>query len=205
MGHHQQRTALLIIDMINDFQFRHGKTLAQQSKRIAENILLIKQAAKSNGIPMIYVNDHYNLWRANIDSIVSHCLNEVSRDVIQSMEPEKDDYFLIKPKHSGFYGTALNTLLRQLDVNHLILTGIAGNICVLFTANDAYMREYELTIPYDCTASNNKEDNDYALRMMKNVLKATICSTHKLIGNFSPAEALHGSIDHSQSQQLFPH
>ena len=79
---------------------------------------------------------------------------------------------MIKPKHSAFYGTALNTLLQQLNVDTLILTGIAGNICVLFTANDAYMREYNFMIPEDCIASNNDKDNKYALTMMKNVLTA---------------------------------
>ena len=66
----------------------------------------------------------------------------------------------------------LNTLLHQLKVDTLILTGIAGNICVLFTANDAYMREYKLLVPEDCIASNNDHDNQYALTMMENVLKA---------------------------------
>lgn len=65
-------------------------------------------------------------------------------------------------------------------MNRLIITGIAGNICVLFTANDAYMREYSITIPKDCTASNNDEDNDFALTMMENVLFAEI-TTEKQI------------------------
>ncbi|MCY7801764.1 cysteine hydrolase family protein, partial [Bacillus haynesii] len=90
------------------------------------------------------------------------------------------DYFLIKPKHSAFYGTALETLLHELHVDHLIITGVAGNICVLFTANDAYMREYDITIPRDCIASNNEKDNEYALTMMENVLFANITTAKEI-------------------------
>lgn len=76
--------------------------------------------------------------------------------------------------HSAFYETALHTLLTEQKVKRVIITGIAGNICVLFTANDAYMREYNITIPKDCIASNSDEDNQFALTIMKDVLFAEI-------------------------------
>jgi len=79
---------------------------------------------------------------------------------------------VLKPKHSGFFSTTLETLLHYLGSRTLILTGIAGNFCVLFTANDAYMRDYELVIPSDCTASNTAEENRQALALMRKFLKA---------------------------------
>ena len=167
------KTALLIIDMINDFNFDAGEALAEHTMKIIDPILMLKKNFNKKDLPVIYINDHYNLWQADFEKIMDFCTNEKSEEIINKISPEKDkDYFLIKPKHSAFYGTALNTLLQQLDVDSLILTGIAGNICVLFTANDAYMREYNLIIPEDCIASNNDEDNQYALTMMKNVLSA---------------------------------
>lgn len=167
------KTALLIIDMINDFNFTEGEALAAKSKRIVEPILKLKSNFYKKELPVIYINDHYNLWQADFEKIMDYCTNETSSEIITKIAPKKDqDYFLIKPKHSAFYGTALHTLLQQLKVESLVLTGIAGNICVLFTANDAYMREYELIIPEDCLASNSDEDNEYALTMMKNVLRA---------------------------------
>ena len=128
---------------------------------------------KEKGFPIIYINDHYDLWQADFDKIIDTCKNTGNAQLIEKIKPQKDEFFLIKPKHSAFYGTALNTLLKQLKVETLILTGIAGNICVLFTANDAYMREYQLWIPEDCIASASKEDNLYALTMMNHVLKAS--------------------------------
>jgi nicotinamidase-related amidase len=88
--------------------------------------------------------------------------------------PDEDDYFVLKPKHSGFYGTSLDLLLKHLGAHNLILAGIAGNNCVLFTANDSYMRDFKLFVPADCSVSIDPEDNDYALRQMQKVLKADI-------------------------------
>lgn len=168
----QRQSALLIIDMINDFQFDHGDILSKKASQLTAPILSLKQHFYKKNDPVIYINDHYNLWKADIDSIVNYCSNSRSKAIIDKLKPEKQDYFLIKPKHSAFYETALHTLLQQLKVDSLVLAGIAGNICVLFTANDAYMREYHLIVPKDCIVSNNNEDNQYALTMMQEVLKA---------------------------------
>jgi nicotinamidase-related amidase len=169
-----KNSALLIIDIINDFEFEHGKILAEKTLHIVDPLKQLKDYFKKEQLPVIYVNDHYNLWQANLDKIVSHCQNPLSKTILNEVKPDVDDYFLIKPKHSAFYGTALQTLLHQLHVDTLVLTGIAGNICVLFTANDAYMREYQLIIPRDCIASVDDQDQTYALTMMRNVLKAEI-------------------------------
>lgn len=96
------------------------------------------------------------------------------------LRPEEDDYFVLKPKHSGFFSTTLETLLRYLDSRRLIITGIAGNFCVLFTANDAYMRDYDLIIPSDCTVSNTPEENREALVLMRKFLKADTRPSTKL-------------------------
>jgi nicotinamidase-related amidase len=174
MTTYPQNSALLIIDVINNFEFEHGKILAEKTLHIVSPLKGLKDYFKKEQLPVIYVNDHYNLWQANLDKIILKCQNPLSEKILQELSPCEDDYFLIKPKHSAFYGTALHTLLNQLHVNTLVLTGIAGNICVLFTANDAYMREYQLIIPRDCMASVDDQDQTYALTMMENVLKAEI-------------------------------
>lgn len=178
-----QNSALLIIDVINNFEFEHGKILAKKTLHIVNPLKQLKNYFKKQKLPIIYVNDHYNLWQANLDKIVKACQNPLSEMILQEIKPDEDDYFLIKPKHSAFYETALNTLLQQLHVNTLVLTGIAGNICVLFTASDAYMRDYQLIIPRDCMASVDDQDQSYALTMMKNVLKAEIIFSNDYIEN----------------------
>lgn len=173
--------ALLIVDMINNFEFDMGETLAKKTEKIVPHILSLKEHARQNEWPIIYINDHYGLWQADIKNIQQECTNERSKDIITKIAPVDADYFLIKPKHSAFYETALHTLLTELQVRHIIITGIADNICVLFTANDAYMREYSITIPKDCIASNSDEDNEFALTMMENVLFAEITTEEQII------------------------
>jgi nicotinamidase-related amidase len=172
-----KQSALLIIDMINDFNFEHGPILAEKARNIVPNILEWKEQFQKHKAPIIYINDHYNLWQANMDKIIATCMNKQSREIIEHIRPREDDYFLIKPHYSAFYDTPLHTLLQSLHINHLIITGIAGNICVLFTANDAYMRKYDISVPSNCIASNSDEDNTYALRMMEHVLHADITPT----------------------------
>lgn len=108
---------------------------------------------KEKGFPIIYINDHYDLWQADFDKIIDKCRNVGNASLIEGIKTSTGRIFSHQAKHSAFYGTALNTLLKRLNVDTLIITGIAGNICVLFTANDAYMREYKLWIPKDCIAS----------------------------------------------------
>jgi nicotinamidase-related amidase len=175
-----QHIALLIIDMINDFKFGYGPVLAKKALNMTEPILKLKRHFKKNNLPVIYINDHYQLWQANLPRLIDHCTNEQSEPILRKLAPKEDEYFLMKPKHSAFYDTPLETLLRELTINTLVLTGIAGNICVLFTANDAYMRGYQLIIPSDCIASNDYRDNEYALLMMKNVLKANIFTSSEI-------------------------
>ncbi|MFG6113546.1 isochorismatase family cysteine hydrolase [Halobacillus sp. MO56] len=169
-----EQSALIYIDVINDFQFTHGKELLEQTYRILPAMMNLKQHARAHGIPIIYINDHYASWRADLQQIYQHCLNDGNKKLLEAIRPDDGDYFLIKPKHSGFYQSSLQSLLYELGVKRLILSGIAGNICVLFTANDAYMREYELWIPENTIASNDPNDNQYALTMMENVLKADV-------------------------------
>ncbi|MCR8851141.1 cysteine hydrolase [Rossellomorea sp. SC111] len=174
-------TALLVIDIMNPFDFKHGETLAQHTAMIVDPINSLRRYCMKHKFPTIYINDHYELWKADYKEIYQKCHNKMSDSIMTSLQPMEDDYFLIKPKHSAFYGTALNTLLHHLSVKNLIITGIAGNICVLFTANDAYMREFNLMVPSDAIASVSEEDNHYALTMMKNVLKAKIDPTREIL------------------------
>jgi nicotinamidase-related amidase len=166
--------ALLIIDVINDFNFPEAPLLLSNALPIAENIARLKINAKKEGIPVIYVNDNFGQWQSDKRKLIDYCLQQPGREFIEPIIPSEDDYFVIKPKHSGFFSTPLSSLLNELKIQTLLLCGVAGNICVLFTANDAYMRGYTIYTPSDCTASNVKEDNDRALILMEKTLQADI-------------------------------
>jgi len=166
--------ALILIDVINDLEFPEGDQLLDLALPMAERIAELKKRATEAGVPSIYVNDNFGRWQSDFNVQVDHCLNDGVRGqpIVELLQPDEDDYFVLKPKHSGFFSTTLDILLSYLQVKTLILTGVAANICVLFTANDAYMRDYHLIVPSDCVASNTKQENDNALDQMRKVLKA---------------------------------
>jgi len=172
----KSNAALLLIDVISDFDFPEGEQLLRLAMPVGKNIARLKQRAKAAGIPSIYVNDNFGRWQSDFKKIVAHCRREGGRGkpFVELLLPDTDDYFVLKPKHSGFYSTTLSLLLTHLGATNLILTGIAGNNCVLFTANDAYMRDFKLFIPADCVVSNTEEENQHALKQMKTVLKADV-------------------------------
>jgi nicotinamidase-related amidase len=169
-------TALLLIDVINDLDFEGSQALVAQAEPMAVRLAALKRRATGAGVPCIYINDNFGRWRSDFRQTVAHCTARSSpgHRVSRRLRPTRRDYFVLKPKHSGFFDTTLDTLLETLRVRRLILAGIAGNICVLFTANDAYMRDLKLFVPADCVVSNTPADNDQALRQLQGVLKANV-------------------------------
>lgn len=175
-------TALLLIDVINDLAFDGSAALVTQAESMAGPLARLKQRAAAAGVPAIYINDNFGQWRSDFRRTVAHCTARSSpgRRVSRRLRPTTRDYFVLKPRHSGFFDTTLDTLLDALRIRRVILTGIAGNICVLFTANDAYMREYRILAPSDCIVSNTVADNEYALRQIRKVLKGNIVPSTQL-------------------------
>ena len=169
-------TALLLIDVINDLEFEGGEKLLTQALPMAVSLAAVKRRAKAAGIPAIYVNDNFGRWRSEFAELVRHCLEEDVRGcpVVAHLVPEKDDYFALKPKHSAFFQTNLEILLSYLGASTLMLTGLASDICVLFSANDAYMRDFKIVIPSDCVASEDANRDQQALMLMQRVLKANL-------------------------------
>jgi nicotinamidase-related amidase len=165
--------SLLILDMLNTFDFPEAPQLEPRARKAARQIAKLKKRAKQAGMPVIYVNDNFEQWQSDRHKIFEACTQEGCRGktIAEILEPTDDDYFILKPKHSGFYFTNLDVLLKYLKIKTLVLTGIAGNICVLFTAHDAHMREYEVAVPRDCMASNTPADDRYTVHQLSKVLK----------------------------------
>jgi nicotinamidase-related amidase len=175
-------SALLLIDVINDLAFEGSDVLVAQAEPMAVRLAALKRRATAAGVPSIYINDNFGQWRSDFRQTVAHCIARSSpgRKVSQRLRPTARDYFVLKPKHSGFFDTTLDTLLETLGIRRVILTGIAGNICVLFTANDAYMRDLRLFAPADCIVSNTVAENNHALRQIESVLKGKVVPSTQL-------------------------
>lgn len=174
--------ALLLVDVINPLDFPEADQLLRYVPALTRRIARLKKRARAAGIPIIYVNDNFGRWRSDFRRQVQHCLTSTTRgcEMVRQLQPEEEDYFILKPKHSGFFATPLDLLLRHLGARRLILTGIAGNSCVLFTANEAYMRDYEICVPADCVASNSARENRAALDLMRDFLKADVRPSRRI-------------------------
>ena len=166
--------ALLIIDMINAFDFEGADQMLPRALAAATAIRRLKERAQQAGVPAVYVNDNFGRWRSDFRQLLEHVLRSPGRDIARLLEPRPEDYFVLKPKHSGFQFTTLDVLLLHLGARTLVLTGVAGNFCVLFTAHDAYMRDYRLVVPQDCIASLTEDNDRYALEHMADVTKAAV-------------------------------
>ena len=168
--------ALLLIDWINDLEFDDGDKLLPAALEAARATAALRKRAKRAGVPVIYCNDNFGKWRSDFRSLLEHVLEDDvrGRPIAELLAPDEEDYFVLKPKHSGFHSTSLDVLLAHLGATTLILTGIAGNFCVLFTAHDAYMHDFKLVVPRDCLASETEAENRHALEHMANACKADI-------------------------------
>jgi nicotinamidase-related amidase len=174
---------LLLIDVINDFEFDEGAAdLFRHALPAAKRIAALKERTSRAGIPAIYVNDNFGKWRSDFRSLVEHCIDDDTqgRPIVELLKPGEEDYFVLKPKQSGFYSTTLDLLLQHLGARTLILTGFATDICVLFTASDAHLRDYRLLIPSDCVAAQDEQENQRVLNYMQRVLDADVRPSNEI-------------------------
>jgi len=178
----QPPTALLLIDVINHFEYPDSDKLLAEALPVAPRIAELKRRARASGLPVIYVNDNFGQWRSDASKVLAYCLRPEapSTRFVEQLRPDDEDYFVLKPMHSGFYQTPLELLLKHLDINTLILTGIATNSCIQYTAHDAKMRNFRIFVPPDCSAARTREEHDQAIRHMQSMASADITPSHQL-------------------------
>ncbi len=178
----RSKAALLMIDVINDFAFPGGDKLLAQALKMAPVLAELKKSARAAGIPAIYINDNFGKWQEDFKTLVRHCLKSAAkgRKFVELLKPDKKDYYILKPQRSAFYRTALDLLLENLGASSLIVTGLTTDICILFSANDAYMRDYKLFIPRDCVCAMTPKINKDTLGFIRQNLKADTGASGKL-------------------------
>jgi nicotinamidase-related amidase len=170
------RTALLVIDVINDFTFPGGGRLLKRCLGPARRIAALKERLSRRKVPVIYANDNFGKWKSDFRALIDHSMDAKSPGsaIAKLLVPSESDYFVLKPKHSAFFSTTLETLLLYLGAHRLILTGFTTNQCILFTANDAFLRDYHLWVPRDCVAAMTDEDHRYGLFHLSKTLSTDI-------------------------------
>lgn len=175
-------TVLLLIDVVNHFEFPDGKELLAQALPIAARLARLKTRARAAGTPIVYVNDNFGQWRSDLSKLLNYCLRPeaVGMRFVEQISPDQHDYFVLKPKHSAFYQTPLETLLEHLQASSLILCGLATNSCIVCTAHDAKMRDYGLFVPSDCSASLTRGEHQHAIHHMETMTDAVTTASTSL-------------------------
>jgi nicotinamidase-related amidase len=173
------KCALLIVDVFNTFAFEGAEPVIESAERVSETIAGLIDEAHRRDMPIVYVNDNYGNWQWERADLIRHMTapENKGRAIARRLAPRDDDYLLFKPQFSAFYATNLPALLPRLGVTRLVVTGIAADICVLFTAADAHMREYDLWIPADAVAGTSDERIGWALGIMRDSMGAEVRST----------------------------
>jgi nicotinamidase-related amidase len=166
--------ALLLIDVLTTFQFPDGDAILQGALRMRDALLRLKARARKVGIPVLYVNDNFGDWRSEKEVLMGRCLEAKGAQFVRPLLPDSEDYFVLKPMHSAFYMTPLEVLLRHLEVETLILTGLTSNSCITVTAHDADMRGFDIYTPSDCSCARNAEEHTQALGQLEAMVGANL-------------------------------
>lgn len=182
LARHKSPAALILVDVINHFEFPDGQRVLHEALPIAPRLARLKERARKAAIPCIYVNDNFGQWRSDAAKLVTYCLRAESagRKFVEALRPGVDDYFVLKPMHSAFFQTPLEILLRYLGATNLILCGLATNSCIVCTAHDANMREFRLFVPSECSAARSPREHRQAIEHIKEMADAKVMPAAKL-------------------------
>jgi nicotinamidase-related amidase len=168
-------TALLVIDMLNDFLLEGAPLEVPKGREIVSALKGRIEEARREGVPVIYICDNHDKNDEEFKVWPPHAISGTKgAEVIKELKPEEKDYIIEKKRYSGFFETGLDSTLEELGIKELIITGLVTNICILYTTADAVMRGYEVTVPKDSIAALNEEDGKFALNQMENILKAKV-------------------------------
>jgi nicotinamidase-related amidase len=167
----------MLIDVLTTFQFPDGDAILKGAIGMRGALVKLKTRARKVGIPVLYVNDNFGDWRSEKEVLIGRCLEAKGGQFVRPLLPDSEDYFVLKPMHSAFYMTALEVLLRHLQVETLILTGLTSNSCITVTAHDANMRGFDIYIPPDCSCARNAEEHTRALAQLEAMAGANIRSS----------------------------
>ena len=170
---------LLLVDFINPLNFPGSEQLAPDAVEAARATAALKERLAAGGVAAIYANDNYGVWQSDFHSQVAACLGMEGppAEIARLLYPQAQDLTILKPRHSAFYASPLELLLSEMQARELIICGLATDICVQITAMDAFLREYRVWVPSDCTAAESPEAKQIALAYMAGILKCDIAAS----------------------------
>jgi nicotinamidase-related amidase len=173
------KQVLLLVDFMNPLDFPGSGELAPGAVKAAAATAGLKKRLARRGVTTIYANDNYGVWQSDFHSLVASCLGKggPSAEIAQLLFPQAEDLTILKPRHSAFYGTPLELMLRAMATEHLVICGLATDMCVQMTAADAFLRKIDIHVPADCCAAETPEAQRTALAWMKRILQCDVAAS----------------------------
>lgn len=172
----KSQRVLLLVDYINTLDFPGSEKLAAPALEAARATAALKRRLHADGVATIFANDNFGVWQSDFHSLVATCLGREGEagEIARTLYPQADDLTLLKPRHSAFYASPLELLLTEMQARELVICGLATDMCVQLTAADAFLREYRVWVPSDCTAAETQDAKETALRYMRDVLRCDV-------------------------------
>jgi nicotinamidase-related amidase len=167
-------SALVVVDMINPYDFPDADAVARHAPEAVENIARLLDRARGDGVQVIYVNDNYGDWNSSHEELVASACEGAHPELVEPITPRPGDAFVIKARHSIFYSTPLEYLLATEGIGRVVLTGQVTEQCILYSALDAYVRNFRLAVVTDAVAHLDDELAQAALRMMERNMNADL-------------------------------
>ena len=169
------RSALIIVDMLSSYDFPDADKLRESVADSLPAMTELIERARADGVLTIYVNDNYGNWNSDRDELLRTALSGEAPELVEPIAPRADDLFVVKARHSIFYGTPLEYLLSQEEVDRIVLVGQVTEQCIVYSALDAYIRHLEVCVPRDAVAHIHAHLVDAALEMMELNMSAETC------------------------------
>jgi nicotinamidase-related amidase len=170
-----QNTALLVIDMVSNYDFEDADRLIESARGAVPRIAELVERARAQDVPIIYVNDNYGAWNASLHDLVENVLQGEHADLLEPLVPDDDAAFVLKARHSIFFETPLEYMLRQQEIGRIVLTGQVTEQCILYSALDAYIRHLDVVVPTDAVAHIHSDLAQTAFRMMEINMDVELC------------------------------
>jgi nicotinamidase-related amidase len=168
------RRALVVIDMINTYDHEDAERLRASAEEVVPVLGKLVKRARESGAPVIYVNDSFGQWRSDHRALVEDALAGEHATLVEPIVPDEEAMFVVKARHSIFYETPLEYLLRAEEIDDIVLTGQATEQCILYSALDAHIRHIPVIVPRDAVAHIHEDLAEAALRMMEVNMEAEV-------------------------------
>lgn len=174
------KTALVVIDMINTYEHEDAEVLVDSVRETLPAMRRLIGRAREQGADVIYVNDNFGRWRSHHDELLDAALRGPHADLVEPIRPDEESLFVVKARHSIFYQTPLEYLLKQQDVGHIVMCGQVTEQCVLYSALDAHIRHFRVTVPSDGVAHIHADLAEASFRMMQRNMNADVVPTDEI-------------------------